>query len=95
MRLARRFAGKTDSPVDSEIVWADPQTETQATLTDAVIKQYAARLIPWEAALEKCGYTQTQIKRFSEMRLSDVLLQGIANPAPPAPEKVVPPTTVA
>lgn len=88
MRLARRFAGEKDSPVDSEIVWADPQTETQATLTDAVIKQYAGGLIPWEAALEKLGYTQTQIQRFSSMRLSDKLLEGIADPAPPAPVAV-------
>jgi hypothetical protein len=48
------------------------------------MKQFAGGLIPWEAALEKLGYTQTEIQRFSAMRLSDALLQGIANPAPPA-----------
>lgn len=84
MRLARRFAGEPDAPVDSEIVWKHPQTETEATLTDAVIKQYDAGLIPWEAAVEKLGYTQTQIQRFSAMRLSDALLKEIINPASPA-----------
>jgi hypothetical protein len=95
MGIARRFAGEPDAPVDSEVVWADAQTESEATITDAVIKQFSGGLIPWEAALEKLGYSQTQIARFSTMRLSDALLQGIANPAPPTPEKVVPPTVVA
>ena len=83
IRLARRFAGEQDAPVDSEIVWADAQTESVAALTDAVIKQYAAGLIPTEAALERLGYSQTQIARFATMRLSDVLLAGITTP--PAP----------
>lgn len=73
MRLARRFAGAPDAPVDSEIVWADAQTESEAAITDAVIKQYEAQLIPWAAALEKLGYTQTQIARFASMRQQDAL----------------------
>ena len=87
MRLARRFGGEPDSPVDSEIVWADPQTESAATITDAAIKQFAGGLIPWEAALEKLGYTQTQIRRFSTMRAGDALLRELLNPqqATPAP----------
>jgi len=94
MALAMRFNGEQAPPVDSEIVWADPRTESPGVLTDAVIKQYAGGLIPWEAALEKLGYSQTQIQRFSKMRLSDALMkgveadQGVADPAPPAPVQV-------
>jgi hypothetical protein len=77
MRLARRFAGAQDTPVDSEIVWADAQTESESAITDAVIKQYEAELIPWAAALEKLGYTQTQIARFASMRQQDALQREV------------------
>jgi hypothetical protein len=91
LRLARRFDGDGESPPDSEIVWGDPATESPGVVTDAILKQFAGGLIPWEAALEKLGYSQTEIQRWSAMRLSDALLQGIANPAPPAPDTVRPP----
>jgi hypothetical protein len=90
MRLARRFAGES-TPPDSEIVWGDPQTESIGAQSDAVIKQFGAGLIPWEAALEKLGHSQTEIARFSAMRLTDALLQGIANPEPPLPDKITQP----
>jgi hypothetical protein len=77
LRLARRFAGDEDSPPDSEVVWADPETQVVGVWTDAVIKQFQAGLIPWEAALEKLGYTQTQIARFAGMRQSDALLKAL------------------
>jgi hypothetical protein len=92
LRLARRFDGDGESPPDSEIVWGDAATESPGVVTDAILKQFAGGLIPWEAALEKLGYSQTEIQRWSAMRLSDALLQGIANPAPPAPDSVKPPT---
>jgi hypothetical protein len=90
LRLARRFAGAEESPPDSEIVWADPETRTEAETTDATIKQYSGGLIPWEAALEKLGYSQTQIQRFQAMRQSDALLRQLLAPeeppTPPEPE---------
>lgn len=82
IRIARRFAGEQDTPVDSEIVWSAAATDNPAVTADAVIKEYQAGLVPWEAALERLGYTQTQIARFAQMRLSDALLQSITNPAP-------------
>lgn len=63
MRLARLFQGNTDAPVDSEIVWADPQSHTPGVITDAVMKQYLGRLIPHAMALEQLGYSQTQIRQ--------------------------------
>lgn len=86
MGLARKIAGKTDSPVDSEIVWADAQTESVATITDAVLKQFTGGLIPWEAALEKLGYSQTQIARFAAMRANDALFGDLTEPENPEVE---------
>ena len=65
IRLARLFGGESDAPAP-EIRWADPEIRTEAEITDATIKQYQAGLIPREAALEKLGYSQTQISRFLE-----------------------------
>lgn len=87
LRLARLFGGEQDAPVDSEIVWADPRTQTEAETTDATIKQFQAGLIPWEASLERLGYSQTQIARFAAQRAQDQLLQSILNPRAPQPEE--------
>lgn len=86
LRLARRFDGLEDAPPDSEIIWADPQTRTEAETTDAVIKQYQAGLIPSDAALAKLGYSQTEIARFRSMRAADEL-EGLLRPQPePEPD---------
>jgi hypothetical protein len=79
VRLARLFQGEEDAPVDSEIVWADPQTRTEAETTDAVIKQFQAGLIPLEAAQAELGYTQTEIARFRSQRAADEL-EGLLRP---------------
>jgi hypothetical protein len=68
LRLARRFAGEPDAPVDSEIVWADPEIRTEGEITDAAIKRFQAGLVTWEQTLEDLGYTQTQIARMSAER---------------------------
>lgn len=67
IRLARRFQGETDAPADSEIVWRDAQSHTPGVITDAVIKQWLARLIPMPMALERLGYSQTQIRQIVSM----------------------------
>jgi hypothetical protein len=95
IRLARRFAGEPDSPVDSEVVWADAQTDSMAVVTDAVIKQYAEGLIPLEAAQSQLGYSQTEIARFAAMRAGDMLMRELMNPTPPLPLNVTPPTVQA
>ena len=63
IRLARLYQGETDAPPDSEIVWADAQTHSPATVTDAVVKQYLGRLITHTTALEELGYSQTKIRQ--------------------------------
>ncbi len=79
IRLARRFAGEADAPVDSEIVWGDPEYRSEAEQTDAVIKQHAAGLITTAMAQEKLGYTPTQIERMGRELVADQLArQGVA-----------------
>lgn len=89
IRLARRFAGEKDSPPDSEIVWADASTPTVAQVTDAVIKQHAEGLIDQATALEKLGYSQTEIRRIMSQKTQDALIAALT---PPPPVVVPPPT---
>ena len=78
MRLARRFAGEPDAPVDSEIVWADAAYRSEAVRTDAVIKQYQAGLITTTTAQQMLGYTDTEIARMANERTAEALQrQGI------------------
>lgn len=77
MRLARRFDGEPDAPVDAEVVWADPEIRTEAEITDAAIKKWSLGLISWQQAVEDCGYTQTQIERMLEVN-------GGSPPQPPS-----------
>ena len=88
--MARRFAGESDSPPDSEVVWADAETPTVAQTTDAVIKQFQAGLIPQETALEKLGYSQTQVRRIMASATQSALLAALNPPAPPAVPTVPP-----
>lgn len=86
MRLARRFAGEGDAPVDSEIVWADPEVRTEAEITDAAIKRFQAGLTDRQQTLEDLGYSATQIAR---------ILASEPEPAPtPAPPAVDDPEVV-
>lgn len=76
MRLARRASGATDNPVDSEVVWADPQTRSEAEITDAAIKRFQAQLTPWAQTMQDLGYTQTEIGRMSQEREKIVVQQA-------------------
>lgn len=82
LRVARLFAGATDAPVDSEIVWADANVRTEAEITDATIKKFQADLITREQALEDMGYSQVEIARM-------VAALGDGPAAPPADPAVV------
>lgn len=63
IRLARRFQGANDTPVDSEIVWAEPAQHADGVITDAIVKQYLVGLIPKDVGLQRLGYSQAQIRR--------------------------------
>ena len=66
LRLARLFQSEKEAPVDSEIVWADPQIRTEAEITDASIKKFQTRLITWEQACQDMGYSPQTIARMLE-----------------------------
>jgi hypothetical protein len=68
IRLARRFAGDTDAPVDSEIIWADARLRTEAEITDAAVKKLQIGLISHAQALEDLGYSPQQIERMGASR---------------------------
>jgi Phage portal protein, SPP1 Gp6-like len=61
LRLARLISGKSDTPVDSEVVWADPAVRSEAEVTDAAIKRFQVGLTPWAQTMEDLGYSSTQI----------------------------------
>jgi len=88
MRLARMFAGEGESPVDSEIVWADPEIRTEAEHVDAAAKKVSLGLIDRWQALEDMGYTQTQIARM--MAEPPPVPPANPDPNPTAPEPVLP-----
>lgn len=87
MRLAKVMAGEEAEPL--EVIWGDPEFRTMAELTDAVIKQHAAKLIPRRVALERLGYSPTEIDRIARLYAQDALLadvQGLVeDPANPDP----------
>lgn len=83
MRLARKLQTGEDTPIDSEMVWSDPATTSQAAVSDSVLKKFEAGLIGHEQALEDLGYTQTQITRIMKSRTKDQLLK--LSPETPAP----------
>lgn len=89
MRIARGFTDAGPTAASSEVVWASTEIQSEAERTDATIKQFQAGLIPYEAALEKLGYSQTEIRRFSADRMRDQLLANIVDPEDADPEPAV------
>jgi hypothetical protein len=66
IRLARMFQNESDTPVDSEVVWAEAAEHSEGVITDAVVKQYEVGLVTHQIALERLGYSQTQIRQILE-----------------------------
>ena len=83
IRLARAFDGETVAPT-AETIWADPESRSEGELVDAAVKK-ATLGVPTRQLWEDLGYSQTQIARFSAMRLQDALIARLAQPAAPAP----------
>ena len=87
-RLGYLVEGKREKALawDAEIKWADPEYRTEGELTDAVIKQVQAGLIPWEMALDRLGYSPQAIESARKMRTREALmnvdLTGLLEPEP-------------
>lgn len=62
-----------------EIKWVDPEYRTEGERTDSVIKQLQAGVIPWEYAVDRLGYSPTDIDKMRKMRASETLLKEGAN----------------
>jgi hypothetical protein len=58
----------------TDVVWADPEFRTLAELTDAVIKQKAAGIIPTRVARERLGYSPPEIDRMERLETQEQLL---------------------
>lgn len=66
--------------IDSETIWADPESRSEAEHTDAAMKKQALG-VPNEQLWEDLGYTPQQIARFKEMAAEEALA---STPLPPA-----------
>lgn len=94
MRLAFRAQNPSDKRADeydSETIWSDPETRSEAEHTDAVLKLKGLN-IPDEFLWEVYGFTQNQIARLLAMRAREADSVGAAferalasTPPPPPP----------
>lgn len=96
VRLRRLMGGESD-PKPVEAIWGDPEFRTLAELTDSVIKQKVAGIIPTRIAQERIGYSPTEIERMAPMLAAEQLLaqaaadaERQAAQAPPAEDRPVP-----
>lgn len=72
MRLAMLVDGRDPRQANRlETVWRDPATPTYAARADAVTKQYAAGILPLEAAWEDMGYSVERRRRLRSMTSQD------------------------
>ena len=86
VRLAFKSINPDDpraTATDAEVVWKDTESRSQAQLTDAVMKEVSMGL-PFEAALEKLGYSPQAIDRILTMRDAETFLT-------PEPDGAIPP----
>lgn len=80
INLARIAAGLDPLP-HVEVRWADPEFRTYGELVDGVVKELAAGLITREMAMEKLGYTDSQVTRARLDRMTETLLAEAEIPA--------------
>lgn len=69
-RLARKVKG-LDTPVDSEVVWADPEYQTLGQLVDAQVKLYSQGVVDRATVLEAIGKKPGAIARIEAKVLEE------------------------
>jgi hypothetical protein len=70
--------GIDTSDLDVEPIWASAETRSPAQEADAVTKLVQAGILPVSTALERLGFTGTEIERISAQRITDSLAsQGV------------------
>lgn len=76
-QLQDQFSDRPIEPLG--VVWGDAETRTLAEQTDAIIKQFGAKLIPRRVAQERLGYSPDEIQRmeadFAQEELVDAARQ--------------------
>jgi len=94
----RQVLGDRGDPTPVEVIWANPEFRTLAELTDSVIKQFAAEIIPKRVAREEMGHSPSAIDRMELLDAQEALVNDLraeledAEPeAPPAGDQETPP----
>ena len=84
MRLCGLVIGDPalSASMQSEVIWADPESRTESEHVDAMVKLRALDLPP-EFIWERLGLTPTEIARAKAMQADASLFSAIA--LPPAP----------
>jgi hypothetical protein len=72
-RLRAVLSGQSAPPM--ETIWADPEFRTFGELTDGVIKQKAAEIIPLRVAREQLGYSPSEIQRMETLDAQEALVR--------------------
>lgn len=85
MRLAGKLAGidQLANATAAEVMWADPESRTEAQHTDSVMKQKDLG-VPEEILWEKLGYSPQEIQRIKAIKAEEQLFA-------PAPAELVEP----
>lgn len=73
-RLARKVKG-LDTPVDSEVVWADPEYQTLGQLVDAQVKLYSQGVVDRATVLEAIGKKPGAIARIEAKVLQEQMMR--------------------
>lgn len=79
----RAVLSREDAP-PMETIWADPEFRTFGELTDGVIKQKAAEIIPLRVAREMLGYSPSEIQRMEVLDAQEALVRDAQTAAEPA-----------
>lgn len=65
--------GTDPASVDVAVQWADPATRSVAQEADAVVKLYAAKLLPASYALARLGYRDDEVQAIRAARRAEAL----------------------
>lgn len=81
----RAVLAREDAP-PMETIWADPEFRTFGELTDGVIKQKAAEIIPLRVSREMLGYSPSEIERMEVLDAQEALVREAQGAVEPEPE---------
>lgn len=70
--------------LDAEVIWADPETQSEAELVDALVKRRSLN-VPLRQLWEDYGYSPQQIARFEDLLRAERAFLGELAPAAPLP----------